>query len=339
MDERSGSVGGRGLMILGLAALAFVVIGAGGWALVSVLRAPTAKSQVASAAASPQTVQEILDAARTYMDQGKAPSAEVILRAAVERNPANQSLRLLLGECLLQQNRLDESYAEYTQGIFIGPDHPEYRFVVGTLASRLGRTEDAEAHYKMAQSMDPSNPKFPLYLAQVQRKLGKVDDARANLVIATRLDESLSIAWATLAAIALDENRLEMARQYIGRARALEPVRGDFRAIESKILRRGNDPERAAAVLEELPEEERLRDATVLLELSLCYGLLGRTGDAASMYVKALGLNPDDAELAYQAALWLERDGQMGRAETYARHAAARGHEGAKKWVERVERE
>ncbi|MBL8747462.1 MAG: tetratricopeptide repeat protein [Phycisphaerae bacterium] len=180
---------------IALALTAAIVIAAGAWTINAILRAPTHSAAPAPLpAASPQTVQEIIDAARVYLDQDKAPAAETLLNAAVERIEGNQSLHLLLGECLLQQERLEEAYDHYTRGIFIGPDHPEYRFVVGTIASRLNRLEDAETHYKVAQSMDRSNPKFPLYLAQVQRKLGKIDDARASLVIATTLDPNLSIA-------------------------------------------------------------------------------------------------------------------------------------------------
>ncbi len=320
--------------ILALTLTAALVIAAGAWTILSILRAPQHSTTQHQRTATPQTIQEIIDAARVYLDQDKAPAAEIILAAAVERIPDNQSLELLLGECLLQQDRLEESYDHYTRGIFIGPDHPEYRFVAGTIASKLNRLDDAEAHYQMAQSMDRSNPKFPLYLAQVQRKMGKIDDARASLVIATKIDDTLSIAWAALAAIALDENRLDMAAQYVARARTIEPDRPDFRVIEAKILRRRNQPQRAADLLLAIPEADRLADAGTLLELSLCFGMLNKPADAAAMYVAAVAVNPDDPELAYQAALWLDRDNQRGRAETYAQHAAAKGHEGAKRLVE-----
>lgn len=339
MLARDGSTG-RGVVIALLIAAALVVIALGGWAVVRLVRTPASgPGASASAPAPPQAVLEVLDTARALMDQDKAPAAEAILAPAAARFPESQQLHLLLGECLLQQGRLEEAYEHYARGIFIGPDHPEYRFAAGTVASQLGWLDEAEAHYLAAQSMQPSNPKFPLYLAQVQRKMGKVDEARANLLVATRLDETLAIAWATLAAIALDENRLSVAGQHIAKARALEPDRADFRVIEAKILRRNNDPERALDLLLAIPEEERLRDPGVMLELSLCFGLLGRTSEAASMYVSAVGVNPDDAEIAYQAAVWLERDRQPGRAASYARHAAAKGHEGARRMIERLERE
>ncbi|MBL8747461.1 MAG: hypothetical protein JNK58_14035 [Phycisphaerae bacterium] len=62
--------------------------------------------------------------------------------------------------------------------------------------------------------------------------------------------------------------------------------------------------------------------------------MLNETASAASMYVAAVAANPDNPELAYQAALWLDRDHQRPRAATYARHAAAKGHEAAKKLCE-----
>lgn len=326
--------------LAGLSVLGAVVVGAGGWAVVSLLRSPrpVAAPAGSSGPALPQTIQEIVEAARAYMDQDKAASAEVILSAAVERFPESQMLSLLLGECLLQQDRMGEAYDFYARGIFIGPDHPEYRFVAGTLASKLGRLEDAETHYKVSQSLAPSNPKFPLYLAQVQRRAGKVDDARANLIIATKLDETLGIAWASLAAIALDENRLDVARQYVERARRLEPENAAFRIIEAKALRRDAEPERALAVLMEIPEGDRLRSPGVLLEMSLCYGMLGKTSEPAGMYVAAVAADPKDFELLYQAALWLDRDGQRERAEVYARNAANNGHEGARRLVEEWEK-
>lgn len=324
------------LLIVGIA-----VVAGGAWAVRGLLLAPSgshALQRGAGQTAKPQTIEEILAAARVYMDQDQPGSAEVILAEAVRTFPASQSLRLLLGECLLQQERLPEAYEAYTQGIFIGPDHPEYRFVAGTLASRIGRDEDAITHYRRAQSLDPSNPKHPLYLAQVQRRVGQTDEARANLIIATRLDENLAVAWGALAAIALDENRLEVARGYIERARTIEPASPAYRVIESKILRRGNEPRRAADLLLELSADERLRDAGVVYELGLCHAMLGETREAAALYVSAVSLHPDDAEMLFQAAQALQRDGQGPRAETFAHAAAQRGHEGARRLLESLER-
>lgn len=338
------STGSKWPVVVGLLLAGAAVVGAGGWAVWSLARPASAPGGAggaggaqASGSVSPQSLQEVLDAARAYMDQEKPGSAEVILTAALADMPGSQALRLLLGECLLQQERLAEALEQYEQGIMIGPDHPEYRFAAGTIAAQVGRDETAASHYLAAQAMDRGNPKYPLYLAQVQRRLGRVDDARTSLVLATKLDPSLAVAWASLAAIAIDEARLDVARQYIVKARAIDPANIDWRLIESKALRRDNQPEQAAALLQEIPESDRLAHAGVMQELALSLGMLGKPGEAASMYVEAVSRRGDDAELMYQAALWLERDGQAARAATYARHAAAKGHEAARTLAQRLD--
>lgn len=337
--DRTESKNTAALVFLGLALLA--VVAGGAWALKAALTAPTpstTESQQADAPA-PDSVDQALTAARAYIQQDKAGSAIAILQAAAEKWPQDQSVRLLYGEALLSAGRGLEAYQQYDTAIQIGPDNPEYRHVAGTIASGIGRLNEAEMHYLAAQQMDRSNPKYPLYLAQVQRKQGMIDEARANLVLATNLDPTLGVAWASLAAIALDENRPSVALGYIKRAREVEPERLEWRIIEAKALLRENRPEQAAELLLSAPANERLANRAALKELGAALGLLGRTSEAAAMYVDAVGANPDDPELAYEAALWLERDGQKGRAATFASHAAAKGFGPARALAERLDAE
>ncbi len=286
-----------------------------------------------------ESVAQALDAARDYIRQQKAGSAVAILRSATEKWPNDQALRLLLGEALLSQGRGAEAYDQYDLAIHIGPDNPEYRHVAATIASAIGRFTEAEIHYRAAQQADPRNPKFPLFLAQVQRKQGLDDEARASLLLATRLDPTLGIAWASLAALALDENRPSVALGYIRRAREVEPERLDWRVIEARALLRENNPQQAADLLMAVAEGERMANSAALREVGSALALLGRTSEAAAMFAKAVAARPDDAELAYDAALWLERDGQRGRAATFASHAAAMGYAPAKALAQRLDGE
>lgn len=342
-----GSSGQRVAVLSGLGLVGVTVLVGGGWAVVSLLRNPAAAPPsttpqtplgVAADGTELRTVEAALEASRRAMDADKAAIAEGILTPTVARFPGDQRARFMLGECLLQLDRGEEAYAQYEAGIQIGPDNAEYRHAAATIASRLGRLEDARTHYLVAQKLAPSNPKFPLYLAQVQRSLGDNDAARASLVLATSLDPDLSVGWASLAAIALDENRLSVARGYIERARRIEPERVDWRIVEAKIMRRDNAPREAIALLTAIPEPQRRTDNAVIEELSLCHGMLGEPIEAAGLYVAALGESPDNPEWGYQAASWLEKAGQRERAIMYARHAAALGHEGARKLAAMIEK-
>lgn len=338
-DDPRPSRNSAALVALGLALLAVVFGGA--WALKVALTTPAGPSAASQQAAlpSPQSLNQALEASREYIRQNKAGSAVAILQAAAEKWPQEQAVRLLYGEALLSVGRGEDAYQQYDQAIQIGPDNPEYRHVAGTIASAIGRLNEAEMHYLAAQQMDRSNPKYPLYLAQVQRKQGLIDEARANLVLATNLDPTLGVAWASLAAIALDENRPSVALGYIKRAREVEPERLEWRLVEARALVRESRPEQAAELLLAVPASERLKNPAALKELGAALGMLGRTSDAAAMYVEAVSANPDDPEIAYEAALWLERDGQKGRAATFASHAAAKGFGPARALAERLDAE
>jgi len=325
----------RSLAIVALALALIGVVAGGVVALRALLKTPApAEAALATSGSDRMDAEAAISAARAYIDSDQAGAAETILRKAVERLPANQQMHFLLGEALLSQARPEEAYAYYDQGILIGPDHPEYRHAAATIAATIGRYDDAELHYRAAQRLEPANPKFPLYLAQVQRKRGDADGARASLMMATKIDPDLAIAWGTLAAIAMDEGRLEMAEHYLERALSLEPDRSEWRVMRARILRRQNQPQEGATVLLALPEPVRASDKGVIQELATCYGMLSRPKDAADLYTAAVAKFPEDPELPYQAALWLDRAGERERAMTFAQMSAAQGHEGARKFVQ-----
>ncbi|HVZ93340.1 MAG TPA: tetratricopeptide repeat protein [Phycisphaerales bacterium] len=335
----------RDLTTVALALVLVAVLVGGGWWLIHELQSPGqtgAASPSESAAPAPagdegaqlKSIQTVLDSARSYLKNMKPGSAETILVAAVAKWPTDQQLRFLYGETLLTLNKNAEAYEQYSKGITLGPEHPEYRHAAGTIAAGLGKLDDAESHFLVAQKLDPSSAKYPVFLGQVQRKLGKNDAARASFLTAAHLDPELAIAWGSLAGLSLDENHPSMARQHIARARKIEPTRIDWILIEAKALRRDNEPSKAADLLYAIPERERASNADLLSELALSLGLMGRVSDAASMYVEAARLKPDDPELNYQAALWLDRDNQRERARSYADEAARLGHDGAKTLVE-----
>lgn len=276
-------------------------------------------------------IRRVLESARTYLDQGEAAKASVLLRETIARAPEDQELRTLYAESLLAEGEVRASYDQLEKAVFIGPDSAELRFFAGTVANQAGLPQQALEHYAMAQSLDPRNPKHAVYLAQIQRKVGEVDAAKASLLRAVQLDPSLHQAWATLADISLGENSTTLARQHIDRARELAPDSVVYRLIEARIDRRENNPEQALRLLLALGEDEVVADPNLLNEAALCYGLLQRPEAAADLYGKAVEARPNDAVTAYEAALWHQRAGIDDAAANYAERAARLGSEPAQR--------
>ena len=281
------------------------------------------------------TYDAVMGAAREYLSRGKAGTTVAILDRALEVYPAEGALHALRGQALVSMDRRVDALEAFERSCFVGPDTAVNRDFAATIAAELGRDEQAAAHWAMAQQLAPDNPKYPLYRAQVLRRVGRTEEAKANLMLAAQLDPTIGVAWATLAAIALDENKPEMVLQHIRRAREVEPGDVSFRVIEAKGLRRLNRPEDALTLLGALDDQDR-RSMGVIEEMALCYGLTNHPEKAAELYEGAFARDPNNGKVALAAAEWLERSGDTATAIKRADHAAMLGERGAREMVERL---
>lgn len=334
---RRGGMGRAGGVVLGLAALC----GAGfaGWTLYRVAKAPAPATTTAPppgeqpGMAGTQTVQALLASVQRFVQDQNWTAAERILNDAVRQYPADQDLRLAFGDYMMSRNRLPEAYEQYLTAIGLGPVPARVEFAAGTLANMNGQTEEAAAHYAAAMRTDPNTPEYPLYLASVQAKMNQVSQAKASLAIAGRLAPERAEIWGMLGQLLLQENKLDLALQQIEHARQLEPNEPAWALMEARVRKRTGDPERALDLLSAMPQSV-LDDPATLEMLAECYGMLGRPGDAASRYIDAAERFPRDADIAFDAAQWLERTGERDEAVAWARKAVALGHPQAGRWIE-----
>lgn len=337
-----GGAGRRAILGVGLAVGAIALILAAAFVVRQGVQGGPAPASASSGGADALVIEEILRSSRGLLSRGEYGKAEALLAPAVARNQTDQDLRLALAEALLGQREFEAAHEQFVAAIAIGPDTAPVRFDAASVASAAGLDADAEEHYWAAQSMDPRDPRYPLYLAQVQRKLDKTSEAKKNLLIAARLDPSLDIAWGTLADIALEENNLSIAQGHIERARELAPERLAWRILEARIARRGNDPERAVALLSGLSPEERAREPMALREMALSLGLMNEPERAAALYADAstmLGAQSERlGETLRLAAEWYERAGMVDEAIVYASRAARAGDEKASALLDRLQR-
>lgn len=324
-----------GLLLIG-------VIGAGAWGVRNVVRSARAGAVASGPTGSEQRVVGVSEgdaamrAAEAYLRQDEGGKAETVLRALTEKAPQRQDAWLLLGETLLGQGRKEEAYSAYTRAMGVGSASGEMRFAAGVLASDLGKLEESAEHLSIAQAKDPGSAKAALYLAQVQRLLHRDAEAKASLVRATVLDPGLAIGWAGLADLALDENKVEMARQHVEKARGLEPESARWAALEARVYRRENKPEAGLRMLLGLGGDVVEGDAGLVEEAATCYGMLGRVGDAASLTARASGKRPEDVGLALAAARWAERAGDVVSAGVYAESAARLGSAEGREMLKRL---
>jgi predicted Zn-dependent protease len=296
------------------------------------------------AVASPSAVEKaprheavgvVLDSARKLMTQSDWARAETVLRQASMEFPEEQEIRIALAETFLAMNKLPESYDQYEKALAIGPREPKLEFAAGQVASKAGLTGRAEEHFSMAQTADPRNPTYPMMLGMIQRKQGNVESAKASLLRSVNLDPENAFCWGTMADIALNENRTDLAIQHIEKARRLQPESREWRLIEARARKRKGEPERALMLLVSLDASQK-REVHVARLIAECYGMLGRHADAAVVLVESSKADPVNAELAYEAAAALERAGNKPEAMMFAKQAEGLGHKGAATLIQRL---
>lgn len=318
-----------------LGVLALGGAGFAGWTLYSVSRPAPAEADEEPAevgVASMQTVEAVLASVQQLVKDENWPAAERVLSESVRTFSDDQDLRLAFGDFLMTRERWDEAYDQYAAAIAVGAVPAQTYFAAGTLANMSQRPELAAEHYRQAMTADPNTAEYPLYLASVQMKMSRWTEAKASLALAGRLAPDRAEVWGMYAQVALNENKLSIAQQQVEKARRLEPRESAWVLMEAKIRKRAGEPERALDLLSALPQAELDRLETLEL-LAECYGMLGRPGDAASRYMDAAERDPDNAALAFETALWLQRLGETEEAIAWAEKARGLGHDKAGAWI------
>ncbi len=80
-------------------------------------------------------------------------NAESVFIDVLSRHPSNDIARLLLGETLMQQNKLDEAVAQFTALISRAPKNAEAQVRLATALMKLQKLESATASLEKAQEL------------------------------------------------------------------------------------------------------------------------------------------------------------------------------------------
>lgn len=283
--------------------------------------------------AATETIEEILGAVQVYVRNEQFGQATTVLEHAARQYPGDQELHLALGDLYMLQKMYEDAYGQYVAGIEIGPSTATAEFTAGTLANMLDRLELSQAHYAAAMRLDPKNPDTPIYLAAIQIKMNRLTDAKKNLAVAGLMAPERSRIYAMRSEIAMRENNLVIALEQIHKAIDINPREIAWLLQEARVLKRSGKAEEAINLLASLTDQE-LEQPEAAYILADCYGMLGRPGDAASRLMDLAEKKPQDARLAFDIALWLERADERSVAIEWANKAIALGHERAQAWIE-----
>jgi Flp pilus assembly protein TadD len=266
-----------------------------------------------ASAQMPDDLQVLYALGFAHLQQRSFAFAEQVFRRIIELSADMRSLRGLLADLLLQQQRPDEAL-EALQPLLDDPDSatPALKRMTAQLELALGRQERAIALLREALAEEPRDPRGWELATGIWRRTGDLDDARVQLDAAlTKHPEGVAL-WRLR--LAFEPEAGDGAKAVIDRWLAALPdsVIGLEAAMHLHEAR--GDDEAVAALAQRIVELEPGRTSA---EMRLLDRLIRDRPEAAVAHVQALiAQAPDDAKRGLMPWLGFAQDraGRHGEA-------------------------
>jgi tetratricopeptide (TPR) repeat protein len=231
--------------------------------------------------------------------------------------------RLVLGELLFEQGRLDEAEAQFRQVLHLDPANARAEQGLGRVAYARRDWQQALEHLSRSLERAPSVRASHTLLAEVFFRLGREAEAKREKRLAEELTD---LPWLDPYMEAVDrlktgvEARLAVAADLVSAGQVQQAVaylqetvhkRPDAQTAHLAYGRLLLETGRAAAAEQELREAVRLRPDSIEAQYDLGQVLQqqGKLREAAACYRKVIELKPQHALAFYNLGLCLHQQG------------------------------
>jgi putative PEP-CTERM system TPR-repeat lipoprotein len=264
-------------------------------ALMASGRLQDACAQVESMRAlDPGSVLTMLGQARCAVAEKRDFSqAEVLLRAAIEKDKGNSEPWKLLGDIHLGRNQAQEAIDAYKNSLKQNPLQLDAHLKLTSIYVMLKRHDDAAAQIKAAKTSTPA-PTIYHMQALLDYDQGRYTQARDSLtqVLKVMPDYLPSVLLGGMIEHALGS--YEQAAKHLSRYLAQDPANLQaIRLLASAQMQLGQ-PDKALAALQPVLQSGRPVDATTYGLAGEIYLNMGDTQHAMEYLQKATALNPRD---------------------------------------------
>jgi Flp pilus assembly protein TadD len=260
---------------------------------------------------------------RLNLHAGRLDDAEAILERMEEVDPAGSLLRR--GQ-LIEREHPEEALKLMAEAARLQPSWQTLH-ILANAEYRQGRLDDARRHLEQLLERSPGNAEGLLALAQIEL-LRAPDRAVALLREAARRDPG-PYSLGNLGASLLLLRRYDAAERSLRQALELQPD-DPFATLNLAdcLILNGKEAEARELYSRIVGTVDRMAtpgDWRLLGVKAQALAHLGEAGKAVEVIQQALRLTPDNAQLAYEAAVVFVLVGDHGSALFHARQAASRG--------------
>ena len=264
-----------------------------------------------------QTSTDPLTHARSLLDSGKVPEAELVLRNEIEAQSSSAEAHFLLGYALFREEKAKESLAEFTAGAKYRRPRADELKVVAADYVMLGDYGDAEKWFSQVVAETPNDADAWYLLGRTKYNESQfaaaVSDFERALALRPKYVEAennMGLAWKGLNERAKAQAAFQEAIDWQGNA----PADAQPFLNLGTLLAETNQFDRAIALLSQA-RSLAPKNPAVHEELGKAYLAINKLPAAQSEFEAAIALAPDTSSLHYKLGQILRKEGQAERAQ------------------------
>ena len=236
----------------------------------------------------------VLEKALTYLKQGDAAGADILLTSFLSQYPDDADGQNLAGLIKQQLGDLPAAIAHLEAAAKNAPDIHVYSVNLSMMLLENGQASRAKTVLKKAREVHPTVAELAVNLADAHARLGETDAAEAELRAALSLNSDLAQAAASLCELLQGQERFEDA---------VEVARTTF---------------------------QHWRDnAAAMRLLGMAELKAGHPGRAVDHLLRATELDPDRMDILLNLGVAQKQSGRYAEAETTYRSAIEKGYQDA----------
>lgn len=191
-----------------------------------------------AACSAPESPQELLERAQTSLDNGKANTAMIDIKTALQQEPDNAEARFLFGRAYMMQNDAASAVDEFRRAARGGSVEAEALYARALVAA--GRASDLIDFHETSETA-PAASGDPTYLAALSRaytQRGNLEAADEALERAMAAEAESAYLLVTRALFALGDSReTDAAAALLERATANYPEDAEAWSLRADVAR------------------------------------------------------------------------------------------------------
>lgn len=239
----------------------------------------------------------VLEEAVSRFETGDLESAESSLLAAINLDPDNPRLYIMLGRIAMERTQLERANNYFRLAIEMNPDLPDAHYFRGVVLQRWENYEDAFAAYSRAFELLPDRPTYLVAAAEMLVYLGRDAQALEMLLDRAVYFEGNAPIRVAIGQIYMLQGKPAQASEYFESAMVLRPE--DLRISEELALAQLAAGKFSLAIigLERLLMLPGYEDRVDLrYALAGAISATGRERDARQIYLTLARQSPREAE-------------------------------------------